>query len=116
MVFDDLAQVVFVEEFLDVEDAFDGGGVVSGAEEEVGESGITKEQIAAKEVQCCVALFLLAWFHTTDCLGKRTISKVTTEGLGRVALARRLVPSSRASMSVLSSIENPVKLFNAGSG
>ena len=68
MVFDDLAQVVCVQEFLDVEDAFHGGGVVSGAEEEVGESCVTEEQIAAEEVQCGVALLLLAWFHTKNCL------------------------------------------------
>lgn len=68
MIFDDLAQVVCVQEFLDVEDAFHGGGVVSGAEEEVGESCVTEEQIAAEEVQCGVALLLLAWFHTKNCL------------------------------------------------
>lgn len=113
MVLDDLAQVVSFEELLEVEDAFDRGGMVSGAEEKVGESGVAEEEVAAEEVQCCVSLSSLAWFHTKNCLGRRTISNVTTEGLGRVALARRLVPSSRASMSVLSSIENPVKLFKA---
>lgn len=111
MVFDDFGQVF--DEYTEVEDAFDGGRVVAGAEEKVGESGVSEEDVAAEEVQCCVSLFSLAWFHTTNCLGRRTISNVTTEGLGRVALASRLVPSSRASMSVLSSIENPVKLFNA---
>ena len=45
----------------------------------------------------------------------RTISKVRTEGLGRVALATRLTPSSRGGRSNrVSVISKPVKLLRAG--
>ena len=54
LVFEDGFDVFY--EFLEVEDAFDGGRVVAGFQHEVGEGGVAEEEVAAEEVQCCVAL------------------------------------------------------------
>ena len=103
------------DEFAEVEDAANRSGVVSGRQGEVVKGDVAEDEIAAEEVEGCCALVSLV----LSCLEEKgrwehTISRVITDGFGRVALAMRLVPSDSAGRRSFGlEMEKPAKELRA---